>query len=301
MGGASTGGIAVASCVDRGMKDLRGKNGVVMAAGSGIGRAMARALASEGVNLALMDIDPPALEAIRAEIAATGVSVCAFPLDVSDRAAVHATAERAERALGDIHLLCDNAGVAFRGKSVDETSEDLFDWMMHVNVFGMFDVLRAYVPRMKRHGTGSHIVITGSVSGLHSVPERLNGIYTATKMAVVGLAENLRVTLTPAGIGVSCLCPGVVVSNATIVGRLRPAKFGGPFEREGSSAPRPGMDASEIGRIVVRGIKDDEFYLFSHPDDRRYVKERFQAILDGMDRWERILPELGIDPAQPAQ
>jgi NAD(P)-dependent dehydrogenase (short-subunit alcohol dehydrogenase family) len=283
------------------MKDLRGKNGVVLAAGSGIGRAMARALASEGVNLALLDIDEPALEAIRSEIAATGVKVYAFPLDASERAAIHATADQAERALGDIHVLCDNAGVAFRGKPVDETSEDLFDWMMHVNVFGMYDVLRAYVPRIKRHGHGGHVVITGSVSGLHSMPDRLNGIYTATKMAVVGLAENLRATLPAHGIGVSCLCPGVVVSNATIVGRKRPAKFGGPFEREGSSTPRPGMDAAEIGRIVVRGIQDDEFYLFSHPDDRQYVAARFQAILDGMERWERILPELGIDPKQPAQ
>lgn len=283
------------------MKDLRGKNGVVTAAASGIGRAMARALAGEGVNLALLDIDEPALEAIRTEIAATGVKASAFVLDASDRAAVHATAEQAERTLGDIHILCDNAGVAFRGKSVDETNEDLFDWMMHVNVFGMYDVLRAYVPRMKRHGQPGHIVITGSVSGLHSMPDRLNGIYTATKMAVVGLAENLRATLPAQGIGVSCLCPGVVVSNAPIVGRVRPAKFGGPFEREGGSAPRPGMDAAEIGRVVVHGIKSDEFYLFSHPDDRQFVKARFQAILDGMDRWERTLPELGIDPHQAAQ
>ena len=283
------------------MKDLRGKNGVVVGAGSGLGRAMARELASEGVNLALLDIDEPALAAIHTEIAGTGVKASAFALDASDRAAIHATADRVEATLGNVHILCDNAGVAFRGKSVDETDEGLFDWMMHVNVFGMYDILRAYVPRMKRHGEPGHVVITGSVSGLHSMPDRLNGIYTATKMAVVGLAENLRATLPAHGIGVSCLCPGVVVSNAPLVGRVRPAKFGGPFEREGGSAPRPGMDPSEIGRIVVRGIKDDEFYLFSHPDDRQYVEARYQAILDGMDRWERILPELGIDPHQAAQ
>lgn len=283
------------------LAELAGRNGVVLAAGSGIGRATAVALAREGVHLALLDIDGDALASLCKELAPSGVRTTAIALDVTDRAAVHAAAAAAEDALGPLNVLCDNAGVAFRGKAVEDTDEQIFDWMMHVNVFGMYDVLRAFVPRIERHGEGGHVVITGSVSGLHSMPDRANGIYTATKMAVVGLAENLRVSLPKKGIGVSCLCPGVVVSNATIAGRKRPAKFGGPFEREGSSAPRPGMDAADVGRIVVHGIRTGEFWLFPHPDDRQYLRARFEEILAGMELWEGILPTLGIDPSQPAQ
>lgn len=250
------------------------------------------------MNLALLDIDPSALETVRREVSATApVEVHTFSVDVSDRAAVHASAGEVERALGNVHVLCDNAGVAFAGKPVDETADELFDWMMHVNVFGLFDVIRAYVPRMQRHGEGGHVVITGSTTGLRSMPDRLNGIYSASKMAVVGLAENLRATLPSSGIGVSCLCPGRVATNALLAGRRRPAKFGGPFELAGADTPRDAMDTAAIGRVVIRGIRDDEFYLFSHPRERRDIQARFQAIAAAMDRWERILPELGIDPA----
>jgi len=282
------------------MRDLKGRTGVVTGAGSGIGRALALALAREGVNLALLDIDASALPALRDEVAALGVEAHAFVLDVSDRAAVRATAAEVARACGDVDILCNNAGVGYRGTSLDETPDEILDWLFGVNVFGIFNVNKAFVPLIKRHGRGGHTVITGSISGLHLMAGRRNGLYTATKMAVVGLAESLRETLEPDGIGVSVLCPGNVATNAPLAGRSRPARFGGPFEREGSTQPRVGMDPADIGRIVIRAIHDNDFYVFPHPSDRVYFGRRVQAMLDGFDCWERTLPELGIDPAQPA-
>ena len=282
------------------MRELKGKTAVVTGAGSGIGRAMASALAREGANVALLDVDEAALPAVRDEVAALGVAAHAFALDVSDRAAVHAAAEVVSDACGDIHILCNNAGVGSRGTSLEDAPDEIFDWLFNVNVFGSFNVTKAFVPLIKRHGQGGHVVITGSISGLHLMTGRKNGIYTATKMAVVGLAESLRETLEPEGIGVSVLCPGNVATNAPLAGRWRPQRFGGPFEREGSTQPRPGMDPADVGRIVVRAIQDNDFYVFPHPSDRVHFMRRVQAMLEGFDRWERVLPELGIDPAQPA-
>jgi len=282
------------------MRDLRGKTAVVTGAGSGIGRAEALALARVGVHVALLDVDERTLPGVRDEVAALGVRAHAFPLDVSDRAAVYAAAAAVERTCGDVHVVCSNAGVAFRGTGIEETPDEIFDWLFNVNVVGMFNVCKAFVPAMQRHGTGGHLVVTGSISGLHLMAGRRNGVYTATKMAVVGLAEALRETLEPQGIGVSVLCPGNVSTNAQQSGRWRPARFGGPFERPEAAQARPGMDPADVGRVVVRAIEDGEFYVFTHPSDRAAFAQRVQGMVDAFDRWEAILPTLGIDPKQPA-
>ena len=280
--------------------DLRGKTAVVTGAGSGIGRAEALALANAGMHIVLLDVDERTLPGVRDEVAALGVRAHAFPLDVSDRSAVQTAAAAVERTCGDVHVVCSNAGVAFRGTAIEETPDEIFDWLFNVNVVGMFNVCKAFVPAMKRHGRGGHLVVTGSISGLHLMEGRRNGVYTATKMAVVGLAEALRETLVPEGIGVSVLCPGNVATNAQHSGRWRPARFGGPFERAEASQPRPGMDPADVGRVVVRAIEDGEFYIFTHPTDRVPFTKRVQGMLDAFDRWEQILPSLGIDPQQPA-
>lgn len=282
------------------MKELAGKNAVVTGAGSGIGFALARALARENANVALLDIDDALLAEARDAVATLGVRAQAYRVDVGDRAAVHAAAARVERDLGAVHVLCDNAGVAFRGPALDETPDETFDWMFNVNVSGMFNVAKAFITQMRRHRKGGHVVLTGSIAGLHAMRGRRNGIYSATKMAVVGLAEFLRETLPAEGIGVSVLCPGNVVTRAQQSGRWRQERYGGPFEREGANLPRSGMDPDDVGRIVVRGIQDDAFYIFTHPSDRTYVEERFAGMIDAFERWTQVLPELGIDPTLPA-
>jgi NAD(P)-dependent dehydrogenase (short-subunit alcohol dehydrogenase family) len=282
------------------MRDLQNKTAVVTGAGSGIGRSVALALAREGVHLALLDVDQRTLPGVCDEVAALGVRAHAFPLDVSDRAAVLAVAAQVGQTCGDIHILCSNAGVAYRGTGIEDSPDEIFDWLFNVNVFGMFNVCKAFVAAIKRHGAGGHVVLTGSISGLHLMEGRRNGVYTATKMAVVGLAEAMRETLEPQGIGVSVLCPGNVATNAQHSGRWRPERFGGAFERAEAAVPRPGMDPDDVGRVVVRAIADGEFYVFPHPTDRPLFQRRVQGMLDAFDRWEQILPTLGIDPKTPA-
>ncbi len=282
------------------MRELRDKTAVVTGAGSGIGRSEALALAREGVHLALLDVDERTLPGVRDEVAALGVRAHAFVLDVSDRTAVHAVAEQVERTCGAVHVLCSNAGVAYRGTGIEDTPDEMFDWLFNVNVFGMFNVCKAFVAAIKRHGPGGHVVLTGSISGLHLIEGRRNGVYTATKMAVIGLAEAMHETLEPQGIGVSVLCPGNVATNAQQSGRWRPQRFGGPFDRPEAAAPRPGMDPDDVGRVVVQAIKDGEFYVFSHPSDRVHFQRRLDGMFAAFDRWEQVLPTLGIDPKTPA-
>lgn len=282
------------------MRNLRGKTAVVTGAGSGIGRAEALALADVGVNVVLLDVDERTLPGARDEVAARGVRAHAFPLDVGDRAAVLAVADTVARTCGDVHVLCSNAGVAHRGTAIEETPEEIFDWLFNVNVTGMFNVCKAFVPLLGRHGTGGHLVVTGSISGLHLMAGRRNGVYTATKMAVVGLAEAMRETLEPQGIGVSVLCPGNVATNAQRSGQWRPARFGGPFERPEAAQPRPGMDPALVGRIVVRAIEDGTFYVFTHPDESEPFRARVAEMYDAFDRWGDIIPTLRTDSARPA-
>jgi NAD(P)-dependent dehydrogenase (short-subunit alcohol dehydrogenase family) len=279
------------------MKELQGKNAVVTAGGSGIGRAIAGALAGEGMRMAILDVDQGLLNETRDTLRAQGATVDVHRVDVSEREAVHAVAAAVERELGAVHVLCSNAGVNFRSPSLDEVPDESFDWLFSVNVFGTFNVIKAFVPGMRRHGAGGHVVLTASVAGLHALPSRQIGVYSATKMAVVGMAEFLRDSLSTEGIGVSVLCPGNVATRGQS-GHWRAERFGGPFDRPGFT-PRSGMDPNDIGKIVLRGIQDDEFYLFSHPTDRRFVADRFNAMSAAFDRWERVLPQLGIDPTLP--
>jgi NAD(P)-dependent dehydrogenase (short-subunit alcohol dehydrogenase family) len=282
------------------MQQLAGKTAVVTGAASGIGLGIACALARAKVRVVLLDIDETLLAGARETVSALGTDARAYQLDVGDRAAVTALAKRVDAEVGPVHILCSNAGVAFRGPTFDETPDETFDWLIDVNITGMFNVVKAFVTPMRAHRQGGHVVLTGSVAGLFAMIGRPNSVYSAAKMAIVGFAEYLHASLPPEGIGVSVLCPGNVATRAQQSGRWRQARYGGPFERPDANATRAGMNPDDVGRIVVRAIQDDTFYIFTHPAARSFVRDRFEGIMADFDRWERVLPELGIDPKMPA-
>jgi len=277
------------------VKDVRGKTAVVSAAGAGIGRALAKALAAEGMNVALLDIRPDALAQVLAEMPAGGRYTSVL-VDVAERASVKAAADAVEAALGDVHLLCSNAGVIDTGKPLYDTPDEMFDWMMNVNPGGTFNMIKAFVPRMRRQGQGGHVTITSSTAGLHTLPGEPFGAYCASKMAVVGLAEDLRDALAADGIGVSAVCPGRVYTNAAFSGRQRQARFGGPFERAHQQPIVEAMDPADAAKIIIRGIRENAPYIFTRPADRVHVERRYQAMMADFDRWERIIPELQLGP-----
>jgi NAD(P)-dependent dehydrogenase (short-subunit alcohol dehydrogenase family) len=283
------------------MRDLRGKNAVVTGAASGIGQGLAIALAREGMNVALLDIEAARLTETKAAVEAYGVKVHCVALDVSDRPAVYAAADEIRRAMGGVGVLCSNAGVGFRG-SILEMADENFDWLFAVNVGGAFNVVKAFVPAMKGQAGGAHVLVTVSASGLLETPAHQNGVYGATKMALLGITRTLREELRPQGIGVTALCPGMVATDSRRSGRQRPARFGGPFDRADTKrAEAPMLTTEEVGRIAVRAIEEDAFLVPTHPVDTlaRY-SERDRMIRESMQHWAGILPGLGISATLPS-
>jgi NAD(P)-dependent dehydrogenase (short-subunit alcohol dehydrogenase family) len=281
------------------MKNLRGKTAFITGAASGMGRGMARIFAQEGINIALADIDAAMLEEARAEVAAFGATARSYALDVSDRAAFYRVADAAERDFGKIHILCNNAGVGSGGPTLDETEDEIFDWMFAVNTMGPINGFKAFAKKLKKHGEGGHIVNTASIAGLRIAPGMNNGIYAGTKFAVVALSVAMQDAMAPHGIGVSVLCPAGVDTNIYKAGRVRPDRFGGPFEREISplmaSLLKQGLSPDQIGRYVLRAIQDDDFFIFTHPETREWVMEWHARVRKGFDRADALRGLLGIN------
>ena len=265
------------------MKELRGKSAVVTGGGGGIGRGIAHALAEEGVNVVVADIEPDSAETVAAELQQLGVRAVAVQTDVIDASAVDALAENAYEQFGEIHVLCNNAGV-FAGGPIAETAVEDLDWMLAVNFDGTANGVRAFLPRMRAQDGEAHIVNTGSVSGLYPTPHQ--GAYSASKYAVVGYSERLQQELEPDGIGVSLLCPAGVRTRIGEARRNRQAQFGGPVV----APPRPPrgpdadrdprwLDPMDVGKLVIQGIRRNRLYIHTDASWERLYRERFERIL----------------------
>jgi NAD(P)-dependent dehydrogenase (short-subunit alcohol dehydrogenase family) len=272
------------------LDSFHGKTAFVSGAARGIGFGLAKALAREGANVALADLRADLLEPARLAIEALGVRAQAFPLDVSDRAAFYRVADDVEAAFGDVHIVVNNAGIGYTGVPLHEVPDEDFDWIFAVNTFGAINGVKAFVPKLLRHGAGGYIVNTASIAGLHVMPGWHQGLYAATKMAVVALSEGLRESLEPHGIDVSVLCPAGVdteIYRSFASGELRPPRFGDP-ERHEVRAERyaelaAGLPPERIGEIAVRAMKARAFFIFTHPESRAYVEARHARIVRDYD------------------
>lgn len=264
------------------MKELKGKVAVVTGGGSGIGAALARALAADGMTVVTADVDAAAAEEVAAGIRSAGGRALGAAVDVRERASLEALAERTYAELGACHLLCNNAGVlVFR--PLAETTERDFTWLFGVNVFGVIHGVAAFLPRMRAQGGEAHIVNTASMAGLVAVGGIPVGAYTASKFAVVGYSEMLRQELAPEGIGVTVLCPGGVATRIGESERGRPAEL-----RDAVAPPTQatqeggeGMIAPEdVARVVVDAIRADAPYAITHPDWWPLVEGRCGGLRD---------------------
>ena len=184
------------------MDDLTGKCAFVTGGASGIGFGMAEALAGAGMKVVIADIEANALEQAAAKLKSSGAAVHAIQLDVTDRAAMESAAADAEEAFGAVDVVCNNAGVCWRGFMTDASYDD-WDWVLGVNLGGVVNGIRTFVPRLIARGEGGHVVNTASMAGLMASPG--NSVYCTSKFAVVGLSEGLRKELAPKGIGVTVL------------------------------------------------------------------------------------------------
>jgi NAD(P)-dependent dehydrogenase (short-subunit alcohol dehydrogenase family) len=270
------------------VRELAGATAVITGGGSGIGRGIAHALADEGVQIVVADIEADAAASVADELRDRGVRTLAVRSDVADAASLQALAERAYAEFRQVQILCNNAGV-FMSAPLAGTSPEDWAWMIAVNLMGVVNGVRAFLPRLQAQGGESQSVNTGSISGLY--PTLNQGAYAATKYAVVGYSERLRAELAADGIGVSVLCPSGVRTRLVESRRNRHEAFGGPVQ----SAPRAQsggegsqvMDPLAVGRLVVQGIRDNRLYIHTHLNVRGWIEQRFAQILTDFAPLER--------------
>jgi len=265
------------------MMKLKGKTAVITGAASGLGRAMALAFADEGMNLALADVDVDGLKQVLAAAKAKGVRAMGAKINVARGAHVQAFADK----LKEVHLVCNNAGVALGGAAW-EPSEDEWRWILGVNLWGVIHGVRAFAPRLIAQNEG-HIVNTASVAGLISPPG--SGAYNVTKHAVVALSESLHHDLRErnSAVGVSVLCPAYVPTGISSSERNRPAGLAAGSKSELTKAKEANLKkavasgrltADDVAKAVVAAVKDDRFYILTHPRIKGAVEARMRDILE---------------------
>jgi len=268
------------------MNSLEGKTAFVTGGAGGIGYAMAQAFLNEGMNVAIADVDADALAAAEASLAGSNARVLALQLDVTDRDRFAQVADEVEEALGSVHVVCNNAGV-YRGGSMDSVAYEDWDWVMGVNVGGVINGVQTFVNRIKRHGEGGHIVNTASMAGVTTSPGL--GVYNTSKFAVVGLSESLRMDLAEEGIGVSVLCPGMVQTRILESERTRPQDLAVQDAQANDAADshnatmkmamNMGIEPSEVADQVVKSIKNNQLYIFPHPELKAQAEMRGAELL----------------------
>jgi NAD(P)-dependent dehydrogenase (short-subunit alcohol dehydrogenase family) len=263
------------------MQELAGRTAVVTGAASGIGAGLARSFAAEGMNLVIADVEPLPAEKLAHELEAEGVRAVSLRTDVAREVDLFALAELAFREFGAVHVLCNNAGVC-QGGPIHEMSAADWRWILSVNLEGVIHGCRAFAPRLVEQagrGEPSHIVNTASVGGFLSGGGL--GMYSTTKFAVVAYSEALAQDLAPHGIGVSVLAPGATATRLAEAARNRPTELGtAPARMESiEGAMAEGMDPREVGRHVIRGIREGALYVFTDPIYRSLLEARCAAVL----------------------
>jgi len=271
------------------VKELAGKVAVVTGGGSGIGRGMSLAFADAGMHVLVADIDAESAAAVAAEVADRGVRGEACEVDVTRREAVENLAERAYREFEAVHLLCNNAGVTTFGLMAGDVRDEDWRWVLAVNLGGVINGLQAFLPRMRAQPGEKHVVNTASIAGMH--PSPLIAPYVASKYAIVGVSETLRLEGVGAKIGCSVLCPGNVKTGIVHSQRNRQTAFGEPADVNPmiEKSIEDGIDPLAVGRLVRRAVIDDEPYIFTHPETRHAVESRFDAVRAGFDWTDRQL------------
>ena len=262
------------------MDDFKNKVAFVTGAASGIGLGMVEAFLAQGMRVAMADIEADVLADSVAQLATNAV----LPLqcDVSDAGSVNACARAAIEHFGQVHIVCNNAGVS-SGGLVDELDEGDWSWNIGVNYLGVVNGCRAFVPHIKQHGQGGHIVNTASIAGLVARAPGW-GPYNSTKYAVVAFSEVLREEGKLGGFGVSVLCPGAVNTNIMQASRNRPDRFGPMHSKVAyndiSEQLRQGLAPRVVGDLVIEAIAADRCHIFTDPSQVQLVRERFARIED---------------------
>ena len=284
------------------MREISGKAAFVTGGGSGIGQALAEALAAEGASVAVADILIDNARSVVGGITEAGGTAVAISCDVSDRTSVRRAKEEANAALGPVSLLFANAGVTSFQGFTEMTDEDV-DWILGVDLMGVLNCLAAFLPDMTAAREG-HVFATSSMAGLCAAWIPYHSVYSAAKMGVLGMMLNVRHELAAAGVGASVLVPGGV---ATRMGqnnaRARPERFGGPGEgpvhvpdvvrelfADVGLTFRP---AEDVAQMVLLAVRENRPIVVTTPSDRQIFQETYvEPVLkafDEVDAFEEAL------------
>ena len=272
------------------MTEPGGKSALVTGGGSGIGRALARALAAEGASVVVADIRLENAQAVASEITGSGGSALAVACDVSDRASVRDLKGQANATFGPVSLLFANAGVTSVERLTD-LSPDEVDWITEVDLLGVSHCLQAFLPDMIARRSG-HVLATASMVGLipgwlpYHVP------YTAAKAGVIAMMLNLRAEVSEFGIGCTVLCPGGVATRIHETPRYRPARFGGPSEGT-VKAPRDFVQtteklhfrrAEEVAQMVLLALRENRPMVLTDSTQRElFLRSYVDVVLSAFD------------------
>jgi NAD(P)-dependent dehydrogenase (short-subunit alcohol dehydrogenase family) len=273
------------------MRDVHGKVAVVTGAASGIGRGMCEAFSDAGMRVVLADVEEQALERTSRQLRAGGADVHAVRTDVSKPEQVQALADETLRHYGAVHVVCNNAGVATETVPSWGGTLDDWNWVLGVNLMGVIYGVRTFLPILIDQGDGGHIVNTASLAGLVTGG---NTPYAVTKFGVVALSEGTYLELKRGGYrpSISVLCPGFVNTNILDCSRNRPPELAetaqpmvGPvadaFREWFTEQLKQGLDPRRVGDQVLAAIRDDRFYILTHPEWNTTVEHRVRAILAG--------------------
>jgi NAD(P)-dependent dehydrogenase (short-subunit alcohol dehydrogenase family) len=249
------------------MDTLESKVAVITGAASGIGLGMAREFGHEGMRVVLSDVSEECLNKAVTDLQSEGIECIGQIADVRSVEAVEALACAAVDTYGQVHVLCNNAGVGVFGHQW-ELSEHDWAWAIDICLWGVINGVRVFVPRMLASGAPCHVVNTASMGGLLSAP--FVGPYATAKHAVVGLSKSLRVELGDTNVGVTLVCPGNVRTNVarTMREQRNSQRRGGSTDLddflkflESGLQEESAMDPADVGKLVVQAIKANQFWL----------------------------------------
>lgn len=265
------------------MTQIAGKTALVTGGASGIGFAIAKALAKRGAKVAIGDIDMDRARAAAEELGGAGKAM-AVDLDVTKPQSWKMAAAAIEAELGQVQILCNNAGVGGGSGTIDEYDLDIWRWVYEVNVHALTYSMHAFLPAMKASGTRCHIVNTASMVALVPTPNSV--AYVSSKFATLGITYGLRNELANFDIGVSVLCPGMTATRIVeTTGTLRPDGNNNFVSDERmqtmNALLQTGMQPDSVGEMVARSIEADEFYILPSPEWKPLAEAHCADIVGG--------------------